>query len=502
MDSEHVREWSPITDLTEALKKPRDRDILPLIQAWQERKHTLESQEVYVKFLDRLRRQWAIETGIIENLYTLNDGATRTLIQSGLDAALIGASDTDRSPQEVIQVIRNQHHAIEGLYQFVSNQQQLTTVYIRQLHQVLTANQEYCDAVDFLGNLTKAKLLKGTWKKWPNTIRFEDGTSFEYCPPEQVESEIERLIALHNQHQEEGVPPEVEAAWLHHRFVLIHPFQDGNGRIARCLATLVVLKAGWLPLVLTRQDRPDYIKALRQADGDDLSALVQLFAAKLRRSIRRALELSEEVSRVEPALADAIDSVAQVLKRRKQEIDDQEKSVFAVADALHDWVSSRLEELSRRLDSVVKISNSNFSCQSQSVSRFDSRSGYHRFQIGECASHFGYFANLEILRSWALLYINMDVHTEILFSFHGSGRHSDGVLACAGMLYKRIPVEETAELTTRRHTVATRVEHLEPLTKEPFEFSYTETHADVIRRFEVWYNDAIKNAIDLWKSQL
>lgn len=51
------------------------------------------------------------------------------------------------------------------------------------------------------------------------------------------------------------VSPEVEAAWLHHRFTQIHPFQDGNGRIARLLASLVFIKAGWFPLVVTRDDR-------------------------------------------------------------------------------------------------------------------------------------------------------------------------------------------------------------------------------------------------------
>ena len=42
----------------------------------------------------------------------------------------------------------------------------------------------------------------------------------------------------------------MEAAWLHHRFVQIHPFQDGNGRIARALSTLIFVKAGWFPLVV------------------------------------------------------------------------------------------------------------------------------------------------------------------------------------------------------------------------------------------------------------
>ena len=110
------------------------------------------------------------------------------------------------------------------------------------------AHQETVEGIDSLGRIASIPLLRGAYKKLPNNPLRQDGTVHEYCPPEQVDSEMDRLIALHHQHQNNGVPPEVEAAWLHHRFAQIHPFQDGNGRIARALATLVLVKAGWFPL--------------------------------------------------------------------------------------------------------------------------------------------------------------------------------------------------------------------------------------------------------------
>ncbi|BAI93842.1 hypothetical protein N39L_57730 [Limnospira platensis NIES-39] len=89
---------------------------------------------------------------------------------------------------------------------------------------------------------------------------------------------MELLITLHHQHQEQKVPPEIEAAWLHHRFTQIHPFQDGNGRVARCLASLVFIQASWFPLVITRDDLAVYIAALEDADCGELSSLINLFA--------------------------------------------------------------------------------------------------------------------------------------------------------------------------------------------------------------------------------
>src|ERR1051326_5540636 len=99
----------------------------------------------------------------------------------------------------------------------------------------------------------------------------------QYCPPEHVESEMDRLLALHAEHEKKGVPVEIAAAWLHHRFTQIHPYQDGNGRVARALANLLFIKAGWFPVVVTRDDRPEYIDTLEVADEGDLRSLVLFF---------------------------------------------------------------------------------------------------------------------------------------------------------------------------------------------------------------------------------
>ena len=101
---------------------------------------------------------------------------------------------------------------------------------------------------------------------------------------------MDRLIEYHRGH--ESVAPEVEAAWLHHRFTQIHPFQDGNGRIARALATLVFVKAGWFPLVVRNEGRARYLDALERADAGDLSELVKLFASRQKDELLEALSIA------------------------------------------------------------------------------------------------------------------------------------------------------------------------------------------------------------------
>jgi Fic family protein len=288
----HTRTWSPIQDLPNDWKDTLvDLQTESLVAAWLEQADELRDKDLYQQFLAKLQRQWAIETGVLENLYRISEGATLTLIEKGLDASLISHGQTDLDPKEVIAKITDQHHAIMGLYQFVGGERPLGTSYIKELHRVLTDHQNTYIARDTLGNTVQRELPKGEWKTVNNHVEHADGTKFEYCPYEHVAQEMDNLVKMHEEHAVNRVPAEVEAAWLHHRFLLIHPFVDGNGRVARCLATLVLLKANWLPLVVTRHDRSDYIESLRKADVGDLSPNVQFVGKLQRKAIREALSL-------------------------------------------------------------------------------------------------------------------------------------------------------------------------------------------------------------------
>ena len=187
MSSNHIHTWEPIRDLPEDWKTSLENaNVLALMRTWHERMGELRTKDLYKTFVEKLKRQWAIETGVLEDIYTLSEGATLALIQGGLDAALITHGDTDGEPEDVILKIQDQHLAIQGLYQFVSGQRPMGTSYIKELHQVLTAHQDTYLARDTLGSLVQRQLIRGAWKLWPNNVEHPDGTRFEYCPPEQV----------------------------------------------------------------------------------------------------------------------------------------------------------------------------------------------------------------------------------------------------------------------------------------------------------------------------
>ncbi|MYB06834.1 MAG: Fic family protein [Gemmatimonadetes bacterium] len=288
--------WRPIDDLPEDWRRLVDSDLHQVADYCRESREELGAEGAIADFNERLKREWAIETGLIERVYTLTRGTTEVLIEHGLREELIPSSATDRDPALVCDMIQDHAAAVDGLFDFVKQRRRLSTSYVKELHAVLLANQETASARDVFGRRVEMPLTRGDYKQRPNNPVRSDGLVHEYCPPEQVASEMDRLLAMHLEHEEREVAPEVEAAWLHHRFVQIHPFQDGNGRVARALATLVVIRAGWFPLVVTDAGRPEYIDALELADAGNLRPLVRLFAGIQRRAFEDAIRIARDAT--------------------------------------------------------------------------------------------------------------------------------------------------------------------------------------------------------------
>ncbi len=290
--------WQPITDLPEDWPSLTDGELGPLLQFWNDQRADLEQSGALTSFSQRLSREWSIETGQIEGVYDIDRGITETLIERGISADLIGFQPGQKPPELIAAIIQDHQEVLEGLFPFVKGNRPISKSYIHELHAALLRHQETSMMVDQFGNLFESKLLKGKYKERPNNPKKPDGTMHQYCPPEQVDSEMERLLTMHSQHEKAGVPVEVVAAWLHHRFAQIHPYQDGNGRVARALASLIFIKAGWFPVIVTRDNRERYIDALEVADEGDLRSLFAFFVNLQKRSLFRLMQVATDIQDV------------------------------------------------------------------------------------------------------------------------------------------------------------------------------------------------------------
>ncbi len=286
--------WHPIEDISEDLYSYSDQDLRVLEAEWKDvREKTPE--DTLQKILEEVKREWAIETGKIEGLYTLTKGMTETLIKHGISAKLISHSSTNREPELVAAMLQDQQDVIEGLFDFVAQRRKLTLSYIREMHQTFTRHQDTTLAKTPDGKFTNVSLIKGDWKKLPNNPTRPDDSIHEYCPPEHVSSEMDRLMEMHRLHVEKGISQEVEAAFLHHRFTQIHPFQDGNGRVARALASLIFLREGDFPFVVKDEERPEYIYVLEEADKGNLITLIEFMSEKQKELIYSSIKKSQDI---------------------------------------------------------------------------------------------------------------------------------------------------------------------------------------------------------------
>lgn len=475
--------WVPIQDYEIPPSELADGELRALSGVWIEQKDTLGESAAVQDFNERLRREWAIETGLIERLYTLDRGITEQMIERGVNAALL-PSRTSEDPDRMIALIGDQREVIESLFAFVNGDRALSTGYIKEIHSLFTRNQEHVEGRDQFGRLIQVPLIRGDYKRQPNNPTRHDGSIYEYCPPEHVAAEMDQLVAWHGEHAD--VAPEVEAAWLHHRFVQIHPFQDGNGRLARALATLIFIKADWLPLVVRDDERDKYIGALEAADAGDLKPLVQFFAAVQRRQFINVIGIARDIR--QSLQVDArIESIRQQLSARRDALAKEWETAVTNAEHLRKVTKDRVDEVRGMLaDSVGDYPEFRFFVDDETDQ--GGKSHYFHRQVVASAKALNYYANTRQHRSWVRLGIVDGRQSAVLFSFHGIGHQFQGVLACSATWFQRVPLDEGTETAGDS-----------PLCDEVFQINYKEDIVDIEARFRDWLERALERGLAVWE---
>jgi len=470
--------WKPLEDLPIDTSALTDSELESLHEVWMDQRDSLAKADVLERFTGELHRQWAIETGIIEGAYSLDRGITQALIERGIEAALIPHEPTEKSPELVARIIQDHLDTLDGMFDFIRGQRELTTGYIKELHASLLRHQETFTVMDQLGREFEKPLEKGAYKTLPNNPTRSDGSVHEYCPPDHVASEMDRMIDLHKKHVSRGAPTEVQAAWLHHVFTQIHPFADGNGRVARAIASLIFLKADWFPLVITRDDRVKYIEALEAADWGNLTTLVAMFVQSQRNGVLQATAAAYGVKPPQ-TVDEAIGAVRDVLIIRGQTGPKEWAQAKQTAAEIRDSALRRFGEMGQRLWAEIGAANRAFT--------FPSTRGegdYYRAPVAKIAEELRYIANTRDYHEWVELGLQGDRRFQIVVSFHTIGVRYRGFVGVAVFL----------------------IEHG---TNEPklassyvFQINYKESPSDTQRRFDPWLEAALIKALDLWRQSI
>ena len=142
--------WQPITDLPDDWPSLCRPDLHRVHEQWTAARDRMADPEPVRQMQERLMTVWAIETGIIERLYSVDRGVTIALAEVGLDAMEQFSADGRVTPEARL-LIEDQRAALEMVMDLVGGRRALTASYIRELYQGLTEHQDTRDAIDAQG---------------------------------------------------------------------------------------------------------------------------------------------------------------------------------------------------------------------------------------------------------------------------------------------------------------------------------------------------------------
>jgi Fic family protein len=235
-----------------------------LLKRIEEKKRKLDSLRPLDRHhLELLKKQIEIEyiynsTSIEGNSLTLNE--TRLVLEEGITIK-------GKPLREHFDVI-NQKEAMERLEEWVKNKNRAV---------------DEKDVLD-LHSITMKGISNewaGRYKTVPNRVL---GSKVKRTPPYMVKEEMQKLIAFINGNPEKLHPVEL-AAVAHQMLARIHPFLDGNGRCARLLSSMILMRRGYPPNTIMNKERKKYFDTLEKAHLGDRSAFVNFFAHGVERML-------------------------------------------------------------------------------------------------------------------------------------------------------------------------------------------------------------------------
>jgi|CZCB01.1.fsa_nt_gi Fic family protein len=100
------------------------------------------------------------------------------------------------------------------------------------------------------------------------------GRDFQLTPAIEIENELQEIIDEYYARVESGYCPFFEALVFHHKFELIHPFTNGNGRVGREVLNYMLMREKCPRLLFLGKDRGKYLSALMKADDGDYGSMI------------------------------------------------------------------------------------------------------------------------------------------------------------------------------------------------------------------------------------
>ncbi len=310
-------------------------------------------QPIKPEYQDRINRKIRLEFNYNSNHIegnTLTYGETKLLL-------IFGKTSGNHDIREY-EEMKAHDVAFEMIQSMAADKERpLTESAIRQLHEVLLVQPYWRDAVTPTGQPTRKQILVGTYKTVPNHVQLSNGEVFYYATPEETPAMMKEMMEWYRREEEAGeLHPLQLAALLHYRFVRIHPFDDGNGRLSRLLMNYALLRNNYPPVVIKSEDKKNYLFALNQADTGNLDAFVSYIGEQLIWSLELYIKGGHGES-----LEEVTDLNKEIELWQRQVALEEIKSLRRDDIAIYDLVvKGKIEELFEQFEESTSIFYNNF----------------------------------------------------------------------------------------------------------------------------------------------
>lgn len=322
--------------------------IATLYKEWQSLQPLKESDRT------RLDRKFMLEFNFNSNHIegnTLTYGQTEMLLMFGKVVGNANMKDLEEMKASNVALKMVKEMALD-------KEQPLTEYFIRTLHKTLLREDytEYRQLPD--GNTTSYTIHAGQYKTRPNTVITATGERFEYASPEETPALMTDLLQWYNDAEAQGELSPIELASIfHYRYIRIHPFEDGNGRVSRMMVNYILYRHGYPMIVVKSADKHNYLTALNRCDvavgpvpSDGAHAeLSQItpFVEYMSKCLERALNISIKAAKGE-SIEDADDWRKNLKIKYRDKINKPE-----VTEELRDKAIEDFADLLKQIDNEL-----------------------------------------------------------------------------------------------------------------------------------------------------
>ncbi len=235
------------------------------------------TKETEQRIFQKFRLDWNYHSNAIEgNPYTY--GETVAFIMHGITAQ--GKKLKDHLD------IQGHDEAIKLMMSMIADDRGFSENDIRELHKIVLQKEYFNPARTTDGKETRKLIKIGQYKDAPNHVKTSTGAIHYYATPEETPIKMAELVEWYRiASQNKKIHPLVLAAVFHHKFVAIHPFDDGNGRLGRILMNFILMKNHYPPVVIPLKERDQYFATLSQADAGEMIPLVEYIGEGLKHSL-------------------------------------------------------------------------------------------------------------------------------------------------------------------------------------------------------------------------